>query len=85
MTYKGTPLTMGEIHVKSDTGVEVSGGINADGTYTVKNVPRGNLKVRIMCIDEKAANSYFMALAGRSKDEPRGPDGKVRPKGSPIL
>jgi hypothetical protein len=85
VTYKGSPLTMGEVYVKSEDGREVSNTINPDGTYTIKNVPRGTLKVRIHCIDEKAYNEYNNALTGRTGSEPRGPDGTVRPKGSKIL
>ena len=85
VTFKGAPLTTGEVIVKSDSGLEVSGGISADGSYSIKNAPRGMLKVKIVCMDEKASTEYFLAVAGRGKGEPRGPDGKVRPKGSPIL
>lgn len=85
VTYKGSPLTMGEVFLKAEDGREFCNTINPDGTYSIKNVPRGTLKVRIHCIDEKAYNDYNTALTGRSGTEPRGPDGQVRPKGSKIL
>jgi hypothetical protein len=83
--YKGAPLKMGAVMVKGDSGSEEGGSINSDGTYTIKNVPRGNLKVRITSIDEEGLAEYNRAVVGRGKGEPTGPDGKVRPKGSPIL
>jgi len=87
VTYKGTPLTMGEIHIRAADGTEVSGEIKSDGSYTVANVPPGNHKVEIKCIDEKMSNAYFTALAGRNKDggPPIGPDGKPAPKGGKVF
>jgi hypothetical protein len=86
VTYKGTPLTFGEVQVKGSDGVIVSGQINSDGTYTVQGVARGSCQVAITAVDEKASTAYFLALAGRGNGgDPIGPDGKPRPKGGPAL
>ncbi len=85
ITYKNAPVASGEIQVKSSTGVIKAGEIKADGTFIIKDVPFGTYQISVTCMDEEKKNKYFTALAGRSKDAPIGPDGKVRPKNLPPL
>src|SRR4051812_30284297 len=74
VTYKGSPLTQGEVYLKAEDGREFSNTINPDGTYSIKNLPRGMYKVRILCIDQEGYTEFNKALAGRGKGEPIGPD-----------
>ena len=87
VTFKGAPVTSGEVQIMASDGTIASGEIRSDGTYTVQGVLAGSHRVAITNVDEKAANEYFLALAGRSSKggDPIGPDGKPRPKGSPPL
>jgi hypothetical protein len=48
ITYGTNPVTRGQISFIGSDGQSASGTINADGTYVVFNVPRGEVTVAIV-------------------------------------
>jgi hypothetical protein len=60
--YNGKPLPFGAIQFLGPDGVPCSGPIQPDGTFSVQ-VPTGEAKVIISCVDEARMNRFSGQLA----------------------
>jgi hypothetical protein len=47
VTYRGAPLTNGGVMILAPDGSSAYGGIGPDGSYTVRNAPKGPVKVTV--------------------------------------
>jgi hypothetical protein len=65
VTYKGKPVTGGTVQFVTQEGVAVSGGIDADGTYAVSDVPMGEL---IVVVETESINPDHKASTGKDAD-----------------
>jgi hypothetical protein len=51
VTFEGRPLAMGSIVVAGSDGIVKSGPIKDDGTYEVKDIAAGDIKITVSSID----------------------------------
>jgi hypothetical protein len=65
VTYNGKPVTGGTVQFVTKEGVAVSGGIDAEGTYAVSDVPLGDL---IVVVETESINPNQKAAAGKDAD-----------------
>jgi hypothetical protein len=70
VTYKGTPLQYGTVTMVCSNGLSVQGEIQPDGTYTIKKVPAGPVKVGVESVDPARGElAKKMAAGMREKKE----------------
>ncbi len=62
VNYKGKPVPGGSVQFYSTTGTPYSATIGADGTYSVADVPLGDL---IVCVETESVNPVHKASAGK--------------------
>jgi hypothetical protein len=68
--YKGKPLPFGTIQFLGRDGLPYAGKIQPDGTFSVQ-VPAGEAKVIVSCVDEARMSRYTRQLtAGRGRIAP---------------
>jgi hypothetical protein len=68
VTYQNKPLTFGTVTIQASDGAMFQGNIESDGTYTVRDVPVGEAKVAVSCVDPNESKKA-KALAGRGGGE----------------
>jgi hypothetical protein len=74
VTLDDKPLTTGSVTFVVSKGTGVSGGIEADGTYTAVNVPLGEVTVVV--------SGAIMPTAPAGKPDPRKPPEPAGPTGT---
>lgn len=72
VSFKGKNLAIGTVTVVSDRGDVASAEIQADGTYTIPDAPRGVLKVSVISPNPKVTeqNNKQLYDAARGKTGP---------------
>jgi hypothetical protein len=75
--YNGKPLPSGTIQFLGSDGVPCAGTIHSDGTFSVQ-VPAGEAKVIVSCLDEAKLKQYSGALmAAKGRGIPPSQPGKL--------
>jgi hypothetical protein len=77
VSYNGQPLPYGNVQFQSANGSVHIGDIQPDGTYTIKGVPTGSVKISVTCMDP-AGVEFAKQMSAASKDPS---NAKAKPTG----
>jgi hypothetical protein len=76
VNYKGKPVTGGSVQFYTQSGTPYSAAIGADGTYSVADVPLGEL---IVCVETESVNPVHKASTGKEASQRQASMGNRQP------
>ena len=74
VTHQGKPVTSGTVTMIASDKMPYPGMINADGSYSIANVPSGPVKVLVTSPRPAGENRVAPPIGGGDTDISKGPD-----------